>query len=49
MLDEALKKAEKIKNLTIFDSFIKADNIINNRGYKNIICSISGGQTVTLC
>ncbi len=32
------------KNLTIFDSFAKANTVINNPEYKNIICSISGGS-----
>ena len=30
-------------NPVIFDSFIKADNILNKRGYENIQVSISGG------
>lgn len=42
--EQALKRAEESKNYAIFDSLIKADNIINNRGYKNILCSISGGS-----
>lgn len=42
--EDALKVAEKSKNYAIFDSFIKADNIINHRDYKNIFCSISGGS-----
>jgi 3'-phosphoadenosine 5'-phosphosulfate sulfotransferase (PAPS reductase)/FAD synthetase len=32
------------KNEVIRDNIIKAWNIINNRGYKNIMCSISGGS-----
>lgn len=30
-------------NLIIFDSFIKANSVINNPKYKTIVCSISGG------
>lgn len=32
------------KNTIILDSIVKAWSIINNRGYKNIMCSISGGS-----
>lgn len=42
--EDALKVAEESKNYAIFDSFIKADNIINYRDYKNILCSVSGGS-----
>ncbi len=31
-------------NLTIFDSFGKANDVINNPKYKKIMCSISGGS-----
>ena len=31
-------------DLMIVDSFVKANSIINNPCYKNIICSISGGS-----
>lgn len=31
-------------NLIVFDSFVKADSIINNPKYQTIICSISGGS-----
>lgn len=31
-------------NAAVFDSFIKADSVINNPKYKTIICSISGGS-----
>ena len=31
-------------NLTVFDAFVKADSVINNPKYKNIMCSISGGS-----
>ncbi len=30
-------------NFTIFDSFVKADAVINNPDYKSIVCSVSGG------
>lgn len=42
--EESLKIAEETKNLIIFESLIKTDNIINNRDYENILCSISGGS-----
>jgi 3'-phosphoadenosine 5'-phosphosulfate sulfotransferase (PAPS reductase)/FAD synthetase len=32
------------KNKTIVDNFIRAYDIINNKGYKSIMCSISGGS-----
>ena len=32
------------KNEVVRDNIIKAWNIINNKGYKNIVCSISGGS-----
>jgi 3'-phosphoadenosine 5'-phosphosulfate sulfotransferase (PAPS reductase)/FAD synthetase len=32
------------KNQTIVDNFVRAYDIINNKGYKSIICSISGGS-----
>lgn len=41
MLDKEIIR--KSGNTTIFDSFIKADDVINNSGYERIICSISGG------
>lgn len=31
-------------NATIFDSFIKADSVINKRGYINIMLAVSGGS-----
>ena len=31
------------ENVTIFDSFVKMDSILNQKGYQNIACSISGG------
>lgn len=31
------------KNTIVLDNIVKAWSIINNRGYKNIMCSISGG------
>lgn len=31
-------------NLNIYDAFAKADQVINNSKYKNIMCSISGGS-----
>lgn len=40
-LEESLQKA-KI-NTIIFDSFIKADSVLNQKGYQNIACAISGG------
>lgn len=32
------------KNTIILDNIVKAWSIINNKGYKNIVCSISGGS-----
>ena len=32
------------KNTIVLDNIVKTWNIINNKGYKNIICSISGGS-----
>lgn len=31
-------------NFTVFDSFVKANSVINDPKYKTIICSISGGS-----
>lgn len=42
MLDEDVIR--KSGNTTIFDSFIKADDVICNGGYDKILCSISGGS-----
>ena len=44
MNEELKQNLENVKNLTIFDSLIKTENVINNRGYENIICSVSGGS-----
>ena len=30
-------------DLLILDSFMKADSVLNHRGYENIMCSVSGG------
>lgn len=30
-------------NIIVSDAFTKADSVINNPKYKNIVCSISGG------
>ena len=32
------------ENITVFDSVVKADSVINNPKYKSVICSISGGS-----
>lgn len=40
--DKALDLAEKNKNLTIFDAFIKAKSVIGR--HQKIICAISGGS-----
>jgi len=32
------------ENITVFDSVVKADSLINNPKYNNIICSVSGGS-----
>lgn len=32
------------KNAMVLDNIVRAWNIINNKGYKNIVCSISGGS-----
>lgn len=32
------------KNTMVLDNIVRAWNIINNKGYKNIVCSISGGS-----
>ena len=42
MLDEKLIR--KSGNTTIFDSFIKADDVICNSGHDKILCSVSGGS-----
>ena len=31
-------------NITIFDAFVKANQVINNSDYKKVFCSISGGS-----
>lgn len=31
-------------DITVVDSFVKANSVINNPSYKNIMCSISGGS-----
>jgi len=28
----------------IFDSFVKADSVINHKGYNKICCCVSGGE-----
>lgn len=43
-LTEAMHLAQEHKSIVIFDSFLKANNIINHRGYDSICCSISGGS-----
>ena len=40
-LNEILKKCQH--NNVIYDSFIKAHDILLNHGYKNIMVSVSGG------
>lgn len=41
-LDKILELAKD--NLTIFDAFVKTDQVINSDKYKKIFCSISGGS-----
>lgn len=43
-LEECMEIAEKKKCINIFDSFLKTNNIINDRQYSNILCSLSGGS-----
>ena len=31
------------ENFVVYDAFVKADSVINNPKYNNIMCSISGG------
>ena len=42
MLDEELIRESG--NVTIFDSFVKADDVICNSGHDKILCSVSGGS-----
>lgn len=30
--------------MMILDSIYKANSVLNNRGYQNIVCSVSGGE-----
>lgn len=39
-----LENLPEFQNEHILQAFITAENIINNRGYKNIVCSLSGGS-----
>ena len=41
-LDELLSNVPK--NQTIGDNLIRAWNIINNKNYETIVCSVSGGS-----
>lgn len=41
-LNEILEQARGA-SMWITDAFVKADQILNQKGYENIVCSVSGG------